>query len=75
MKLDKDKLCRMLAEDDETLWREIRSIAKGHGLNLPDTPPPHSEMERLRSTVGDGSRINLTDAIKIINSYKRGAKK
>lgn len=75
MRVDKDKLAAMLARDDESLWQEIRSIAKSHGFNLPETAPPHSEMQRLRSTVADGSKINLGDAVKILNSYRKGTKK
>ena len=75
MKIDKDKLAAMLARDDESLWREIRNIAKGHGFNLPETTPPHSEMEKLRCAVGDGSKLSPRDAVKIINNLRKGTGK
>ena len=75
MRVDKDKLAAMLSRDDESLWREIREIAKSHGFTIPEATPPRSEMEKLRATVKDGSKINLGDAARIINSYKRGMKK
>jgi hypothetical protein len=75
MRIDKEKLRQMLSRDDESLWCEIRRIAKSHGFDLPEKAPPKSEMDKLRSTVGDGSRLNLGDAAKIINNYKRGMKK
>lgn len=75
MRVDKEKLAAMLEKDDEALWGEVRRIAKSHGFTLPEAAPPSSEMAKLRATVGDGSKINLGDAARIINSYKRGMKK
>ena len=40
MKIDKEKLEKLLEKDDAELWREVITIARGKGLNLPDTPPP-----------------------------------
>ena len=74
MRVDKDKLAQMLAKDDESLWKEIRVIAASHGFNLPENAPPATEMQKLRSTVGDGTKLNLGDAVKIINNYRRGKK-
>ncbi len=75
MKIDKAKLDAMLKKDDASLWEEIRKIAGSHGWRLPEAAPPHSEMEKLRLSVGDGTKLNLGDAMRIINSYKRGMKK
>ena len=74
MRVDKDKLAAMLAKDDEALWKEIRDIAKSHGFNLPESAPPHSEMEKLRMTASDGAKVNIGDAVKILNTYRRGKK-
>ena len=75
MRVDKDKLAEMLAKDDESLWKEIRKIAKSHGLNLPEASPPASEMEKLRMTAKDGAKVNVSDAVKIINNYRKGVNK
>ena len=75
MRVDKDKLTAMMSKDDDALWREIREIAGSHGFKLPESTPPKEDMRRLRGTVEGGTRINLGDAMKIINSYKRGMKK
>ncbi len=70
MRLDRDMLNAMVALPDDELWRKIVEIAKSHGFTLPESTPPHDEMERLRDLVRDGARLNLASAIKILNKYK-----
>lgn len=72
MKLNKEKLDALCALDDASLWREIRRIASSHGLTLPENTPPASEMKRLREAVNGGARMNLSEAMKIINNQRRG---
>lgn len=74
MKLNKEKLDALCALDDDALWREIRGIAATYGLSLPERTPPHSELEKMREAALGGARINLTEAMKIINRQRRGNK-
>ncbi|MBQ7363471.1 MAG: hypothetical protein IJW48_03355 [Clostridia bacterium] len=71
MKIDKDKLDALVAMSDGELWGEIRKIASAHGFTLPDRTPEHSEMEKIRGAVSGGARINLGEAVRILNDYKR----
>ena len=73
MKIDKEKLSALLALPDEELWLKISEIAKGYGFKLPKTPPPHSDMERIRSA-GSGANPNLGEALKLINKYRKEQK-
>lgn len=70
MKLDRDKLNAMVALPDDELWKSIVEIGKSHGFTLPNKTPPHDEMEKLRDLARDGARLNLANAIKILNKYK-----
>lgn len=72
MKFDKEKLNMLMSLPDEELWRTVRMIGRERGLELPEKPPAHSEMEKMRNAVGSGGRINLGEAMRIINNYKRG---
>ena len=72
MKINKEKLEALCALDDASLWREIRRIAASHGLTLPENTPPASDMQRLRATVSGGVKMNLSEAMKIINNQRRG---
>lgn len=74
MKIDKEKLEKLLEKDDAELWREVVTIARGKGLNLPDTPPPKSEMDKMRAAVGHGSGFRLAEAMRIIDKYRREMK-
>lgn len=70
MKLDREKLNAMVALPDDELWKSIVEIGKSHGFTLPNKTPPHDEMEKLRDLARDGARLNLANAIKILNKYK-----
>lgn len=69
MRINKEKLNELLSKSDDDLWREIVSVAAKHGYKLPSATPPHSDLEKLRSTVS-GPKINVSDALKLLNSYK-----
>ena len=72
MKIDREKIKSMCALPDAELWAQIVTIAAEHGFELPKTPPKHEDMEKLRGAVNSGTRLNLTAALKIIDSYRRG---
>ena len=74
MKIDKEKLEKLLEKNDEELWREVVSLAEKKGFSLPKNPPPKEEMAKMRAAVSHGSSFNLAHAAKILNDYKKGAK-
>ena len=73
MKIDREKIAALAALPDDELWREIVAIGAKHGFNMPRETPPHSELEKLRNTVG-GDKLKIGDALRILNSF-RGAGK
>lgn len=72
MRIDKDKLTRLAQLDDKSLWDEIRRMAGGFNLTLPNAAPSGEDMRKIRSMLSCG-RINPQDALKIMQSYKRGS--
>lgn len=75
MRINKDELKRLAEKPDAELWGEIILMAKSHGYNLPETPPKHEDIEKIRRALTGSEKISLTDAAKIMNSYKKGNKK
>jgi hypothetical protein len=73
MRVNKEQLEALAALPDDMLWSEIVRVAATYGFTLPKTTPQHGELERLRETVR-GDKLNVSDALKLINSYRRGAK-
>ncbi len=73
MKINKEKLAELVALGDRELWCEVRKIAASYGFTLPEKTPSHSDMERLRSAVSDGAKLNMREALKIINDCRRSA--
>ncbi len=71
MKINLEGLRALCALSDEELWREVRGIAAKHGLNLPEQTPPHSEIEKMREAVSGGGGISLSDAMRLVNEYRR----
>ena len=74
MKIDKEKLERLLEKNDEELWREVVKVAGAKGLRLPETPPPKSEMDKMRAAVSHGSGFRLAEAVRIIDRYRKDSK-
>ena len=74
MKPDKDKIRAMCALPDGELWAQIVKLGAEYGFTLPQVPPKHEDMERLRSAVVGGSKMNLTAALKIIDGYRKESK-
>jgi hypothetical protein len=71
MKINKEALRLMSEKNDAELWGEIQRIAKSKGYNLPVNAPSHSDMEKIRSAMRGADRINLSDAARILNNYKK----
>lgn len=71
MKINREQIEALAALPDEKLWSEIVKIASAHGFTLPVACPPHSELEKLRGAVL-GNKINVGDALKILNNYRKG---
>lgn len=75
MKIDKEKLAELAAMPDDKLWSTVREIAGAHGFTLPSKPPEHDELEKMRAAVLGGNTPAVGEAIKMINDYRRRAKK
>ncbi len=71
MKINREQIEALAALPDDKLWAEIVKIAASHGFTLPPSTPPHSELEKLRTAVL-GNKINVGDALKILNNYRKG---
>jgi hypothetical protein len=70
MRFDKDKLNELVSLSDEEMWKRIVEIGRTHGLSLPPKTPEHTELEKLRSIARDGSKINMSLAMKMLNKYR-----
>jgi hypothetical protein len=71
MRVNKEQLEMLAALPDDELWREIVKMASSYGFTLPTGTPSHTDLERLRNTVR-GDRIKVSDALKMLNEYRRG---
>ena len=71
MKLNKSITDRLKNLTDDELWAEIRKMAAGYGLALPDRTPSASDLAKVRNALNIGE-VNMTDAMRIVNEYKRG---
>lgn len=71
MRIDREKLVALAALPDPQLWAEIRKFAAQKGFRLPETQPPHEDLERLRRTVTDTDKIQVAEALRIVNEYRR----
>ena len=72
MKINKEKLEALAALPDNMLWAEIVKAATSYGFTMPKDPPPHEKLEQLRSAINGGEKINTAEALKILNSYRKG---
>ena len=70
MKIDKEKLDRMLNMSDDELWREIKSICDRVKISVPNETPPHDKLESLREIAHSG-RISFSEAMRMLADYKR----
>ena len=69
MRFDRSKLEEMAALPDDKLWMQIVQIAGTYGFKLPEKTPSHEEMQKLRE-MALGSKISMTDAMRLLNQYK-----
>ncbi len=74
MRVNKEELKRLAEKSDEELWRSICEIGRSHGLTLPDKAPDKAELERVRRAMLGIEKISLTEAMKIVNKYKKQSK-
>lgn len=74
MRINKEKLEALARLPDDKLWEEIVSAASAYGVSLPRTAPPKETLENLRATVL-GGKLNVGDAVKILNKYRKEGKK
>lgn len=70
LKIDKEKLERMLSLTDDELWSEIRSICERVRISVPTETPPHEKLEQLRG-IARGGRISFSEAMRMLADYKR----
>ena len=73
MKINREKILELAAKPDAELWCEIVKIAGAHGIRLPDKSPSHEELEALRAAV-TGAKINVGDALRLIDAYRKREK-
>ena len=71
MKINREKLSEITKQGDEELWATIRGIAGRYGIKLPDKTPSENEMSRLRGALSGTERVSLSDAMEILNTYRR----
>ncbi len=74
MKINREKVMELAAKPDGELWCEVVKIAKSHGISLPEKTPPHEELEKLRGAV-TGAKLNVGDALRIIDTYRKSGTK
>ena len=76
MKLDKEKLKSFADLSDDQMWQRIVCTAKEHGYTLTLSCPSHGELERIRSILRGEEKVGLSEAMRLVNTYKaRGDKK
>ncbi len=71
MKIDKEKLAELSGKSDSELWQVINEIAAKHGYDLPKNTPKKSEMDKIRAIMGSADKINMREAMRILQEYKR----
>lgn len=70
LKIDKEKLERMLSLTDDELWSEIKVICERVRISVPQETPPHEKLEQLRG-IARGGRISFSEAMRMLADYKR----
>ena len=72
MRFDKSQIEAIAALPDDELWATVVRLAKGYGFNLPEKTPSHEELQKLRGAV-NSPKINVSDAMRLLNQYKKGS--
>ena len=71
MKIDKEKLKQLSEKTDSELWSIINDIAGKHGYDLPKNAPSKAEMDKIRTLLGSADKLNMRDAMRLMQEYKR----
>ena len=71
MKVNKEQMQKLANKSDSELWQEIVSMAKSHGYTLPKEAPSSENIEKIRRAMLGYEKISLTDAAKILGTYKK----
>ena len=71
MKFNKEEMKRLGTLPDRELWESLKGIAHSHGYSLPEKMPASADMEKLRRALVGIDKINLTEAAKILQGYKK----
>lgn len=71
MKIDKEQLKALADKSDKELWQTITGIASSHGYELPKTAPKPEDMEKIRAALRGSEKINMREAIRFINAYRK----
>ena len=72
MKFDAKAMEALLALDDSALWMQIRRIAATAGLTLSETPPPHTDLERLRGMMRGAGEGDVGEAMRTLARFRVG---
>lgn len=70
MRFDREKLEALAALPDDKLWAEVVRIAESYGYSLPQKTPSHEDLEKMRAATRS-ERINLSEAMRLVNQYKK----
>ena len=71
MKVNKEQMQKLTNKPDGELWEEIVAMAKSHGYTLPSEAPSSENIEKIRRAMLGVEKISLTDAAKILSTYKK----
>ena len=72
MKIDKDKLDAITKLSDEELWEQIKSVARQHGVKMPDKQPSGSDLGKVRDALAQADKLSLMTAMRMVNNLKKG---
>ncbi len=71
LKINKEELAALAKKSDGELWQTIHKIACEHGYKLPENPPTAAEMDKIRSIMAGDGKINMREAARLLNTYKK----
>ncbi len=74
MKINTERLSKFAELDDASLWSAMLGVAEAHGQKINAPMPSHSDMDRIRRILRGEEKIGMTEAMRILNSYKKGGK-
>ena len=70
MRIDREKLKKLMELNDDALWAEIVKMAKSMGFSIVENVPNSEDMQKIRSLL-DADKINPYSAMKIMKNYKK----